>query len=140
MYVIPDQKTVPPADKMKLQIIETLEILHELYGELEYYKSVQKYERTVVARFFAFVKRLYMQLRPKISEFSGRQSVQDPIKEDYKEFIEFMDYYIEHSNKFTLSLCIEGYKYLTQFCEDYEITRTFYRQVSPSSIDILPKQ
>ena len=137
VYIVPDQKTVPPSEKVKLQIIEAMEALHQMYAELEYYKGVNKYPVQVVSRFFAIVKMTYMMMRPKIIEFSQRNTVGKEIQDNYKEFIDMMDYYIDNSDEFELEYCIECYKYLIQFAEDYEITKTWFRQVSPSGVSVL---
>lgn len=137
MYVIPDQKTVPPAEKVKIQIIEALEALHQMYAEIEYYKGVNKYPQQMVSRFFAIVKMTYMMLRPKIIEYYGRNGLSKDMSQNWKEFVDMMDYYIENSDEFELEMCVEVYKYIVQFAEDYEITKTWFKQVSPSGVSVL---
>jgi len=137
VYIVPDQKTVPPSEKVKLQIIDAMEALHQMYAELEYYKGVGKFPLQTVSRFFAIVKMTFMMVRPKIMEFSERNNVPAEMKELYKEFVDSMDYFIENSTEFDIETCVESYKYLVQFVEDYEITKTWFRQASPSSVSVL---
>ena len=137
MIVIPENKVVPPSDAIKTGVINRLEELHSSYNDLLYYFYLGTKRKTVDAKFKSSIIAFYTSLRPKILDYiRSLKEISNTIAEgdtaddaeDYSNLIGWMDRYIDRPDKFTIEECMEVFKWLNQFCEEYGLTKTAFRQ------------
>jgi hypothetical protein len=135
VIVIPENKTIPPTETIKINTINRLDSIQDIYTTVQYYFYLKTYPKTKIAMFKASIISFYSGQRPKlldyiktleIAEKKGDEKNEDI--EGYRELVHFMDMYVDRPSTFSLEDCIEVYKWLNQFCEEYGLTKTSFKR------------
>jgi hypothetical protein len=105
-----------------------------MYSEMIYFKELGKYNPPKISFFKSEIISFYVFIRPKIVSYTKRIRSKSQIS-DYEEFLDFMDACVDNPSQMNIYNTIEAFKWLIQFCEDYELTTTTHRTISRAELD-----
>lgn len=124
-----DVRSLPASEQIRQYVVTRLQGLNDIYVDLIYYKEIGRFSQPKIAVFRAELIGFYVFLRPKIIGYIHalrkiENEVNSAIANDYVQLLKFMDAFVDRPSTFSVAEMIEVYKYLVQFCEDYDLTKT----------------
>lgn len=138
--MVMDVRSIPAAELIRQYVVTRLQGLNDIYVDLIYYKEIGKFSQPKIAVFRAELIGFYVFLRPKIIGYisllrKNENEVNNAIAKDYIELLRFMDRFVDRPSIFTVAEMIEVYKYIVQFCEDYDLTKTTISHITSDQLE-----
>jgi hypothetical protein len=135
-----DVRSVPAAEQIRQYVVNRLMGLNDIYVDMIYYKEIGRFSQPKIAVFRAELIGFYTFLRPKVIGYivqlkKNDNEVNNAIAKDYIELLRFMDRFADKPSTFSVGDMIEFYKYIIQFCEDYDLTKTTISHITSDQLE-----
>jgi len=117
--VVKGFESIPAYELIKFHVIQRLMNLSDVAARMQIMKSMNKSDPMTEHQFRSDTLNFYQLLRPKIIDYVRRRREQE-----YKEFIDNMDWFLMNFRKFSTKDAIIAFNNLNQFCEEYKLTST----------------